>query len=123
MTSSDSSDERRDRLRRLISKLDIKDIAEEVSPGVTAIPSKTIRYLDKFLTTDNDLINVKDRIKKLAPADIPILLIGESGVGKELLAKALHGDRKGKFIAVNCGGIPDTLLESEFFGSIAGAFT
>ncbi|MCL6416881.1 PEP-CTERM-box response regulator transcription factor [Aestuariirhabdus sp. Z084] len=64
-------------------------------------------------------------IEKVAPSSISVMLLGESGTGKEVLAKALHGlsGRKGRFVAVNCAAIPETLLESELFGYEKGAFT
>ncbi|GAX90718.1 sigma-54 interaction domain-containing protein [Effusibacillus lacus] len=65
--------------------------------------------------------------KKIASTDTPILILGESGVGKDVLAKYIHyiSDRqkKGTFVKVNCGAIPEHLLESELFGYEAGAFT
>ncbi len=65
-------------------------------------------------------------IKKVAASDVTILVTGESGTGKELVAKAIHqrSTRKnGPFIPINCGGIPETLIESELFGYEKGAFT
>lgn len=65
-------------------------------------------------------------IEQVARADSPVLVLGESGTGKELVAKAIHqqSERKqGPFLAVNCAGIPSELLESEFFGHAAGAYT
>ncbi len=65
-------------------------------------------------------------IKKVAASDVTILVSGESGTGKELVAKAIHqrSTRKnGPFIPINCGGIPETLIESELFGYEKGAFT
>ena len=66
------------------------------------------------------------QIRQIASADGPVLVQGESGTGKELVARALHdqsGRRDGPYMVVNCGGIPGELMESEFFGHAAGAFT
>jgi transcriptional regulator with PAS, ATPase and Fis domain len=102
------------------NKLGLRDFLTDIgTPAIT----KTEIELNKFITGDKTLLEVKRIIKKVAPFPVPVLLIGETGTGKELLARALHGERAGKFVAVNCGGIPDTLLETEFFGSYSGAFT
>lgn len=66
------------------------------------------------------------QIRQIADADGPVLIQGESGTGKELVARALHDQssrRDGPYMVVNCGGIPSELMESEFFGHAAGAFT
>jgi DNA-binding NtrC family response regulator len=69
---------------------------------------------------------VREAIRRFSALDIPVLITGETGVGKELIARALHDDgprRAQPFLAVNCGSLPPTLLESELFGHERGAFT
>jgi len=73
-----------------------------------------------------EMQSIFSTINKVAPSDVPIFIAGENGTGKELVAQALHeaGLRKnGPFIPINCGAIPDNLLESELFGHEKGAFT
>ncbi len=67
-----------------------------------------------------------DRIRQIARADGPVLVTGESGTGKDLVARAIHAEsarEQNRFLAVNCAGVPADLLESEFFGHAAGAFS
>jgi DNA-binding NtrC family response regulator len=81
----------------------------------------------KSIITKNPLmLEILETVNKFAGSDLPILISGESGVGKELIAKAVHDASSridGPFIPINCGAIPDTMLESELFGHEKGAFT
>ncbi|MGB5456877.1 MAG: PEP-CTERM-box response regulator transcription factor [Gammaproteobacteria bacterium] len=81
---------------------------------------------DGVVACSPQMQSVSKAIEKVAPSDATVLLLGESGTGKELCARALHNlgqNKAGRFIAINCAAIPDTLLESELFGYEKGAFT
>ena len=72
------------------------------------------------------MIAMYKAIARVASLNVPVVILGESGSGKELVAQSIHdlgGRAAGPFIAINCGAIPDTLLENELFGSTRGAFT
>ena len=72
------------------------------------------------------MLQLKDQIRRIAGSTSTVLVTGESGTGKELVARAIHaasGRRDKPFIGINCGAIPDALLESELFGYTGGAFT
>ncbi|WP_157462856.1 sigma-54-dependent Fis family transcriptional regulator [Curvibacter gracilis] len=82
--------------------------------------------LNELARGDARLAQVVDQVRRVLDRDIPILILGETGTGKEVLASALHGASQRKdqaFVAVNCASIPETLIESELFGYEEGAFT
>ncbi|MFH2045769.1 MAG: sigma 54-interacting transcriptional regulator [Pseudomonadota bacterium] len=90
--------------------------------------SRELRQLagDEIVGAQTGLKNVMDMVQQVAPRDNPVLLLGETGVGKEVIANAIHyaSPRKnGPFIKVNSGAIPEGLIDSELFGHEKGAFT
>lgn len=91
----------------------MKEVAQSVSFG-------------NMIGKSKDMLKVYSIIRKVAATKTNVLILGESGTGKELVAKAIHNtsSRRDKpFVVINCGGIPETLLESELFGHMRGAFT
>ncbi len=80
----------------------------------------------RMIGSHRSMVEMYKAIARVAALDVPVLILGESGSGKELVAQSIHdlGHRSsGPFIAINCGAIPDTLLENELFGSTRGAYT
>ena len=83
----------------------------------------TLQYLD---TGDPQVASVIHKLRLVSGKDIPVMILGETGTGKDLLAQAIHGDSpraQQPFVSVNCASIPETLIESELFGYEEGAFT
>ena len=81
---------------------------------------------EDIISKNHQMLNIFDTLPIIAQSDSSVLIQGASGSGKELLARAVHSlsnRKKGPFIAVNCGALPDTLIESELFGYLKGAFT
>lgn len=79
-----------------------------------------------MVTRNHHLLDIVNTLPAIAQSEMPVLILGESGTGKELLAKAIHNlsnRKKGTFVAINCGALPESLLESEMFGYKKGAFT
>ncbi|MDM7948711.1 sigma-54 dependent transcriptional regulator [Hydrogenophaga sp.] len=89
-------------------------------------PAGGVRSLARIVGNAPSVLQIKERIEKVATSMAPVLILGESGTGKELVARAVHEcshRANGPFVAVNCGAIPENLIESEFFGARKGAFT
>ena len=83
-------------------------------------------FLARLLGASSTMAEVRALIRRVARSQAPVAITGESGSGKELAARAVHdcsGRRDGPFVAVNCGAIPEQLVEAEFFGYRKGAFT
>lgn len=107
-------------VNRAFRLLELEDENQRLLDTATYEPDEGI------VASSSQMQSVTKAIEKLAPSDATILLLGESGTGKELCARGLHTkgqNSKGKFVAINCAAIPDTLLESELFGYEKGAFT
>ena len=97
---------------------------EEENRRLAAMPARS--PIERIVTADPGMLKICRDVEKIAPANVPVMLLGESGTGKEALAQAVHdlGPRaRGPFVAINCGAIPENLLESELFGHERGAFT
>jgi two-component system, NtrC family, response regulator PilR len=87
---------------------------------------QTRYHFENIIAESQAMKNVCEMIKRVAPTDTTVLIYGDSGTGKELVAKAIHAhsQRKNKnFLPVNCAALPEPLLESEMFGHVKGAFT
>jgi two-component system response regulator PilR (NtrC family) len=99
------------------------------TPGPTSkatVATDDPPYLARLLGASSTMNDVRAMIKRVARSQAPVAITGESGSGKELAARAVHdcsGRRDGPFVAVNCGAIPEQLVEAEFFGYRKGAFT
>ena len=118
------SDEARSTLRQSAS------VAEEATvrarPPMPAPDQTAVGGLRHLQTGDSHMDAVVEKVRRVLNRDIPILILGDTGTGKELLARAIHQDSeraRQPFVAVNCASIPETLIEAELFGYEEGAFT
>lgn len=99
--------------------ISFKETASEIP--LTFAPSEELRF-----TLSPAMEELRQQVDRVAQVDVPVLLLGESGVGKEFVARALHARSprsQNTFLKVNCAALPSELLESELFGYEAGAFT
>jgi Nif-specific regulatory protein len=104
--------------------IDNARLHKKVRDEKAALESR-LRLQEKIIVKSEKMIRLFQDIQKVAESNIPVLILGETGTGKELVALATHNfsTRGGKFIALNCSAIPENLLESELFGHEKGAFT
>jgi two-component system NtrC family response regulator len=113
-----------DVLRTIIARGQNLYRLEQENRRLASMPASS--PIERIVTASQPMLKVCRDVEKLAATNVPVLLLGESGTGKEALAQALHqlGPRaKHPFVAINCGAIPENLLESELFGHERGAFT
>ena len=89
--------------------------------------SNNTKYLlDDIVTQDAEMLKIKDNIGKVAITDANVLIYGQTGTGKELIAQAIHNESRRfykKFISINCGALPASIIESLLFGTLKGSFT
>ena len=104
--------------------LERQDLVQEVENLKRVLSERGSLY--EMMGKSNKIKKLVSLVEKVAPTPFTVLLEGESGTGKELVARIIHnmsGVREGPFVAVDCGSIPETLIESELFGYMKGAFT
>ncbi|MDD5723996.1 MAG: sigma-54 dependent transcriptional regulator [Syntrophales bacterium] len=112
-------------LKKLIrSALSKKGVSEEDAQFMKDVKSSV--SFGKMTGKAKGMLKVYSLVKKIAETAANVLILGESGTGKELVARAIHENsprKDGPFVPINCGGIPENLLESELFGYMKGSFT
>lgn len=94
------------------------------SAGATEMPAVRVRGLESLRTGDTQVEAVIEKVTRILNRDIPVLIVGETGTGKEILARAIHNDSSraaAPFVTVNCASIPESLIEAELFGYEDGA--
>jgi len=88
--------------------------------------SEKLHFEDRLVGQSPEIVKLRDNIKTYAETDADVLILGETGVGKEVVARSLHDyspRNKERFVAINCGALPEAMIESELFGHEVGAFT
>jgi DNA-binding NtrC family response regulator len=112
-------------IKHAIKKLfDNQKIRSENAELKSKLDGKTT--LDDFIGNSQVVVELKELVRQLAASDSTTLILGESGTGKDLIARAIHTHSRRSdqpFVAINCGAIPELLLESELFGHVKGSFT
>ncbi len=100
---------------------------QKIIPRVVSRGSRIQKtsVFEGIVSREQKMWDIFEDVKLVAPTSASVLILGETGTGKELIARAIHrlSQRKGRFVAVNCAAIPENLIDSELFGHIKGAFT
>jgi transcriptional regulator with GAF, ATPase, and Fis domain len=105
---------------------ELNQLKEVMADDLRYLQGRLQHFSGDVVGEDFGLKEVMEMVREVAPLDSPVLLQGETGVGKEIIANAIHSlsrRKNGPFIQVNCGAIPETLIDSELFGHERGAFT
>lgn len=112
-------------LKQTIAKaMELKNLDREKESTTSELADNI--HFNRIIGKSPGMQAIYKRIEQIGPTKTNVLITGESGTGKELIARAIHENsdrREEPFVVVNCGGIPDTLIESEFFGHVKGSFT
>jgi transcriptional regulator with GAF, ATPase, and Fis domain len=103
----------------------LKEAAEQEKAALLSRLNRR-EIVETIIGEDGTLRGVMERVEQVAPTDAPVLILGETGSGKEVIARAIHAKsarREGPIVRVNCGAIPSELIDSELFGHEKGSFT
>lgn len=110
----------------VIGAVDVSSYEKQgISISLNKDINKNLYVLDDIITKSPNMVSIKEKIPQISNTDSSVLIYGETGTGKELIAQSIYtcSNRKGKFVSQNCAAIPATLLESILFGTVKGSFT
>lgn len=99
-------------------------IPQQIEENEEVVKPKEIEKYKDVVVKSANMVQLYGDVKTMSPINVPLLVLGEPGTGKELVADALHKNsrRKGRYVTLNCSAIPEGIFESELFGSVKGAF-
>jgi len=113
------AEERENTIRKL--EKDLRDLQTYIVPS-----KQSLKFAEIIYAENSKMAQVLDLVRRVCSDDIPVLIMGETGTGKEMVARAIHqcsNRKEAPFVAINCGALSETLLESELFGHEKGSFT